>query len=73
MPTERIVHRFPAPDPFRTRLVAIDVTDPSIHARCPYRIIRDGVGMHPAVLVELTRTQLLDLAGSIARELELGW
>ena len=67
--SERVVHRFPAPNPFRTRLVAVDVTDPTIFASKPYRIVRDGIGPHPALLIELNRDELANLHDSLTREL----
>jgi len=67
--SERVVHRFPAPNPFRTRLIAVDVSDPAIFASKPYRLVRDGIGQHPALLIELNRDQLGDLHDSLTREL----
>jgi hypothetical protein len=66
--SERILYRFPAPNPFRTRLVAVDVTDPAIFASKPYRIVRDGIGPDPALFAELNREELAELGGAIVRE-----
>jgi hypothetical protein len=70
MTGERVVHQFPAPNVFRTRLVAVDVTDSAIPVHYEYRLIRDSAFGRDAVLHKLTRDQLWNLSQAIRRELD---
>ena len=67
--TERLVWMSPSGQLEQLALYAQDVTDPTVHATAPYRLVRRNKFMPEHLVAELNRRQLDDLYRAIAREL----